>query len=277
MFNVIVKLAAWAEGHDTFPVGRMFEYTDDALVARFRPNGTPDLPSLIRLPTIFMEETSGQGQQVARVGTIFGARLQGGQVVLDFVYDLSIPPIANRDLEAFATKLGMAMGEFTRSHWAVKDVDLFRTLLRNLQLRRNQPTVFRVNDPPVIEPSLVSVMMPFAGFDSVYETLRDTVQAAGLRCRRADDIWENPAVIQDVVSLIDRSRVVIADCSGRNPNVFYEIGIAHALGREVILITQSPEDIPFDLRHLRYARYLNNGEGLQALAGTLLPKLQTFA
>jgi hypothetical protein len=90
--------------------------------------------------------------------------------------------------------------------------------------------------------------------------LREIVEGAGLKCRRADDIWENPAVMQDVVSLIDRSRVVICDCTGRNPNVFYEIGVAHTLGREVILITQSQEDIPFDLRHLRYVSYLNNGE-----------------
>jgi hypothetical protein len=71
--------------------------------------------------------------------------------------------------------------------------------------------------------------------------------------------------MQDVVSLIDRSRVVICDCTGRNPNVFYEIGIAHTLGREVILISQSQEDIPFDLRHLRYVSYLNNGEGRKEL------------
>jgi hypothetical protein len=57
-------------------------------------------------------------------------------------------------------------------------------------------------------------------------------------------MWENPAIIQDIVSLIDRSRVVICDCTGRNPSVFYEIGIAHTLGREVILITQNPEDSP---------------------------------
>jgi hypothetical protein len=94
-----------------------------------------------------------------------------------------------------------------------------------------------------------------------------------VRCRRADDIWENPAVIQDVVSLIDRSSVVIADCTGRNPNVFYEIGIAHTLGREVILITQNAEDIPFDLRHLRYVTYLNNSEGLAALVARLQPRL----
>jgi hypothetical protein len=121
-------------------------------------------------------------------------------------------------------------------------------------------------------------MMPFhLGFHAVYATLQRTAEAANLRCRRADDIWENPAVMQDVVSLIDRSRVVICDCTGRNANVFYEIGIAHTLGREVILITQIEADIPFDLRHLRYVTYLNNNEGLEALSTRLLPRLIELA
>ena len=71
--------------------------------------------------------------------------------------------------------------------------------------------------------------------------------------------------------------MVICDCSGRNPNVFYEIGIAHTLGREVILITQSEEDIPFDLRHLRYVKYLNNGEGLAQLTARLEPRLSDLS
>lgn len=96
-------------------------------------------------------------------------------------------------------------------------------------------------------------MMPFdAGFNAVYEAIRQASDSVGPRCRRADDIWENAAIIQDVVALIDRSRIVVCDCSGRNPNVFYEADIAHTLGSEVILITQSEHDIPFDLRHLRY-------------------------
>ncbi len=79
-----------------------------------------------------------------------------------------------------------------------------------------------------------------------------------------------------MVSLIDRSRVVICDCTGRNPNVFYEAGIAHTLGREVILITQSEHDVPFDLRHLRYVRYLNNAEGRRALIAALQNRMQTI-
>ncbi len=64
-------------------------------------------------------------------------------------------------------------------------------------------------------------MMPFGPrFDEVYATLQGTAKALKLRCLRADDIWENNAVIQDVVSLINRSRIVICDCTGRNANVF---------------------------------------------------------
>jgi hypothetical protein len=52
--------------------------------------------------------------------------------------------------------------------------------------------------------------------------------------------------------------------------------IAHTLGREVILITQSEYDIPFDLRHLRYIRYLNTGEGRAALVADLQGRVQTI-
>ena len=161
---------------------------------------------------------------------------------------------------------------------AVKDVDLFRVLSRSVAPRRPRSRVFRLNEPERIEPTLVSAMMPFdPRFDLVAATLKQVSEQAGLRCRRADDIWDDPAVIQDVVGLIDQSQVVIADCTGRNPNVFYEVGIAHTLGRDVILITQNDGDIPFDLRHLRYVKYLNNGEGLRELASKLLPRLREAA
>ncbi len=81
------------------------------------------------------------------------------------------------------------------------------------------------------------------------------------------------SIIQDVVSLIDRSRIVVCDCTDRNPNVFYEAGIAHTLGRDVILTTQSEHDIPFDLRHLRYIRYMNNAEGRTAMTTELLERI----
>lgn len=273
MFNLIVAGAGWAaDGRDDFLAERALEYTDRELIQRFKPNGRLDLMALMALPTLFMSE--GVTDQVARVGTITRARLNGRQLLLEYAYDMQLPPILNRTLVGIARDLDIDDWEFSRTHWAVKNEDLFRVLLRNLQPRRQRPRVFQIAEVENVEPVLMSAMMPFnANFDRVYQTLQELAGGLDLRCRRADNIWEDPLVIQDVVSLIDRSRIVIADCTGRNANVFYEIGIAHTLGREVILITQNEADIPFDLRHLRYVTYLNNGEGLAVLAERLRARL----
>jgi hypothetical protein len=274
MFNLLVKYSAWAEGRDTLLASRIFEQTDKALIDRFSTNGQPDFAALLALPSLFVEETSGHGDKIARIGKITRVGRSGRDFALEYNYDGGISGIKNSVLQEIAPELNINDYELSRTHWAVKDADIYLALLRNLQPRRAQPRVFQLPEHENIEPSLISVMMPFdARFDAVYAALRQTAEAVGLRCQRADDIWENPVVIQDVVSLIDRSRVVICDCTGRNPNVFYEVGIAHTLGREVILITQAHADIPFDLRHLRYVHYLDNGEGLAALCDRLQTRL----
>ncbi|WP_200860048.1 hypothetical protein [Bordetella bronchiseptica] len=254
----------------------MFEYTDDHIEEQFRIDGNPVFDRLIELPCLFCEE--GTEDEIAYVGRISRARIAGTSVSLEIDIDADVPPLLNSMLYANRAELDMPHGfEFSRNHWAVKDVDLYRFLLRNTRPRRQRPTVFQIPEHENIEPTLASVMMPFdPGFNDVYAAIQLAAGNAGLRCRRADDIWENPAIIQDVVSLIDRSRLVICDCTGRNPNVFYEAGIAHTLGREVILITQSEHDIPFDLRHLRYVRYLNNAEGRGALTTALQGRMQTI-
>jgi hypothetical protein len=267
MFSLLVKYSGWAEGRDTIPAARLLEYTSDDLVERFRPDGKVNYDSILQLPAVFLQEnTGGRADHAVRVGSILRVRTVGKDLTLEYAYDASVPAFTNEDFEALATELGIDSFEFTRTHWAIKDADLFRALMRQVPPRRPKPRVFSLSDPERIEPTLVSAMMPFQPpFDGVYAAPQKAADEAGLKCRRADDIWENPAVMQDVVSLIDRSRVVICDCSGRNPNVFYEIGIAHTLGREVILITQSEADIPFDLRHLRFVTYLNDGEGCEEL------------
>jgi hypothetical protein len=268
----------WENGRDSLPVGRALEFTETRLLERFMPNGLLDLPALIALPTLFVKESSPEVDEIARVGTITNARISGNEIILYYTYDPEIPGLPNSLLQSLGGVLGFEDFQFSRTHWAVHDADLFRALLRGGARRRHQPRVFHLAEPENIEASLVSAMMPFsASFDGVYQVLQDVAGAVGLRCRRADDIWDNPAVMQDVVSLIDRSRVVIADCTGRNPNVFYEIGIAHTLGRDVLLITQNDADIPFDLRHLRYVKYLNNGEGLAALNVRLRMRLAGLA
>jgi hypothetical protein len=276
MFNLLMFNVDWQSGRANVPIGRMFEYTDDDIANQFRQNGSALLDRLTALPCLFCEE--GVTNEVARVGQINRARVVGRDVALEISFDAEVPPLQNKMLYENRIEVDMPHDfEFTRHHWAVKDVDLYRFLLRNVRPRRQRPAVFQIPEHENIETSLASAMMPFdAGFNAVYDCIKQAAENVGLRCRRADDIWENAAIIQDVVSLIDRSRIVICDCSGRNPNVFYEAGIAHTLGREVILVTQSEHDIPFDLRHLRYIRYHNNGEGRTALTQALQGRMQTL-
>jgi hypothetical protein len=278
MFNLLVKFGPWGDGRDSMPVGRMLEYTEDSIQEHFAPKWKFDFEALIKLPSLFVEETTRERDQIARVGLITGARIYGKEVIVEYSYEPSVPGASQAMLEEFASDLDMKEFEFSRTHWAVKCVDLYRFLLKRANRRRQLPKVFSLPEIERIDANLMSAMMPFdMKLDRVYETLKQAGEAVGFRCRRADDIWENASIIQDVVSIIDRSKVVICDCSGRNPNVFYEIGVAHTLGREVILITQSESDIPFDLRHLRFLQYLNNTEGLSKLRAQLQAKLADIA
>lgn len=139
------------------------------------------------------------------------------------------------------------------------------------------PSVFKIpGEKPNI--NLVSVMMPFStSLNPVYDTIKAATATTEYECKRADDIWDDTTVIQDVFSLIFRSYIVICDFTDKNPNVFYEAGIAHTLGKHVIPITQNAEHIPFDLRHHRYAMYLNNTEGRRSLQGELEARLSVLA
>ena len=95
-----------------------------------------------------------------------------------------------------------------------------------------------------------------------------------LECLRADDIWDNSTFIQDIFDLIFCSKVVVVDFTGKNPNVMYETGIAHTLGKTVIPITQSIDDIPSDLGHHRALKYHPNEEGLRDLSNELYKRLK---
>ncbi|RMN07968.1 hypothetical protein ALQ67_03399 [Pseudomonas savastanoi pv. glycinea] len=119
-------------------------------------------------------------------------------------------------------------------------------------------------------------MMPFAGFTEVWKAIQRAATANEMESGRADNRWDHPAIIQDVVALIDEAAIVICDCTGKNANVFYEMGIAHAYGKEVIIITQNPADIPFDITHLRHIRYLGNGEGIAQLEVDLTARIRAL-
>jgi hypothetical protein len=136
------------------------------------------------------------------------------------------------------------------------------------------PSVFSIPDSEV-ESDLVAVMMPFvAHFAPVHSAIVGACADTGRRCLRADDIWEESTIIQDVFNLIFRAHVVVVDFSGKNPNVMYETGIAHTLGKHVVPISQSLDDVPFDIKHHRVLKYLPNAQGMQELRVALAAKLR---
>jgi hypothetical protein len=101
------------------------------------------------------------------------------------------------------------------------------------------------------------VIMPFGGwFDDYYEGIYvPAIEAAGLCPRRADDIFRPSPIINDIWTMTKSARVILADLSKKNPNVFYELGLAHALSKPAVLVTEAIEDVPFDLQSLRVIVY----------------------
>ncbi|MEG3617218.1 HEAT repeat domain-containing protein [Magnetovibrio sp. PR-2] len=97
------------------------------------------------------------------------------------------------------------------------------------------------------------VMMPFSSeLDKTFVTISDACKELGITCLRADSLYNPKPILTSIVESIGTSQVLIVDMTDKNPNVFYELGIAHTNRRleSVILISQTLEDVPFDLRHL---------------------------
>jgi hypothetical protein len=121
----------------------------------------------------------------------------------------------------------------------------------------------------------VFVVMSFAdSLQPIYEDhIKPTALKVGLTCRRGDDFFTNGAIIQDIWNAINNAKCVIGDCTGRNPNVFYELGMAHTVGVPTIIVTQDKGDAPFDVNHVRRIQYECTPPGIshfeQALESTL--------
>lgn len=100
-------------------------------------------------------------------------------------------------------------------------------------------------------------------------------QTFGVSVRRADDIFDTGEIMQSIWENIVLARALVADLTGRNPNVFYEVGLADVLNKEVVLLSQTMEDVPFDLRSRRVLIYNVNYPGPDKLREELLKTLET--
>jgi guanylate kinase len=114
------------------------------------------------------------------------------------------------------------------------------------------------------------VLMPFKEeYRPIYE---DHIVAVcsdlGVSVSRADQIFSSAPIIDDILEAVSSSKIILADLSDNNPNVFYEVGICHAIGKNVVLITRN-DDVPFDVRHIRHIKYNFTPRGMKEFEETL--------
>jgi hypothetical protein len=138
--------------------------------------------------------------------------------------------------------------------WRVLDVSL-----ENRSNSNNSETIKKLGKSVNIEAGdSCFVLMPFAPplgnhYSLIFEP---AIKKAGLKPVRADDdIFATGKIMDQVWRGITSAKVLVAELTSRNPNVFYELGIAHALKKPVVLISRNEEDVPFDVRHIRVIYY----------------------
>lgn len=142
--------------------------------------------------------------------------------------------------------------------------------------QRFASAVFLGPATPQIDRTQVFVIMPYSmpWSKGVELLISDACKAAGFQSEVAK-YSDGRMIIQDIWKTLTGSAAVIADITGANPNVAYEIGLADALGREVILMTQHI-DVPVDFRAARLLTYDNTIDGSQVLREELQNRLMTL-
>lgn len=169
--------------------------------------------------------------------------------------------------------LGNLEKEFTPSeisqlHKDLKEaVQLFRSQPARPEPRPKRETIFEDHSPRCF------VVMPFGDEDLeiVYDDFVRPVleRDCHLVCERGDEVFGSKVIMEDIRSSIDEADVIVADLTRKNANVFYEVGICHTLGKPVLLMAQSIDHVPFDLRHRRVLLYDYSPRGCKRLEKAL--------
>ena len=117
--------------------------------------------------------------------------------------------------------------------------------------------------------------MPFSEpwSDAVWRLIGRIVTQAGFRCERADE-KDGRVIMDDIWQGVNKARLGRGRSTGKNPNVTYEIGLADVLGKDVVLLSQTPDDVPFDFLGIRLITYENDIAGVESLTDALTNRLR---
>ncbi|EIV8497302.1 nucleoside 2-deoxyribosyltransferase [Vibrio vulnificus] len=128
-----------------------------------------------------------------------------------------------------------------------------------------------IKEEDLSEKDFVFVLTPFhSKFDGVYDEIKNVCDKADIRCIRGDEQNFKGDIFSHVLKNIVQAKVVIANLSGRNPNVLYELGIAHALDKTTILVSNMLDELPADIKSKRIVVYKDVGDLEERLPVELL-------
>lgn len=125
-----------------------------------------------------------------------------------------------------------------------------------------------------VEKNRCFVIMPFKDeLDYIYGVIKQGLNKAGYICNRVDEIEGSKPIINKILTEILQSRYIIADLTDCNPNVFYELGIAHSFkeAQNIIILKQQDSKVPFDITHLTYIEY--NPNNIKYLTSAILKQI----
>ncbi len=145
------------------------------------------------------------------------------------------------------------------------------------QDNKEQPYDFLIRhgvDPNLLKQTNkeVFVLTPFhQDAFGAYQAIENSVKNLGLNVSRGDETKIRGDIFPHILDSIARARLIVANITGRNPNVLYELGIAHALDKNVILVSEHSDELPFDLRTKQILMYRSLQE-LEFMLRTMVPR-----
>lgn len=106
---------------------------------------------------------------------------------------------------------------------------------------------------------MVFVLTPFhPKYQEQYDVIKSVCEKSGFRCIRGDEQKFSSDIFPHVLKNIVKARLIIANLTGRNPNVLYELGLAHALDKTTIIVSKLLDDIPVDIKSKKIVTFMDN-------------------
>lgn len=131
-------------------------------------------------------------------------------------------------------------------------------------------------DELAVDNRMVFVLTPFNDmFSEDYELIKDTCLDVGFNCSRGDEEYFKSDIFAHILKQLVKAKIIIANLNGRNPNVLYELGIAQAMDKPIILVSRNPNEIPIDLQSKKFIIYQSQSELREKLKVELIRVLNT--